>query len=357
MSKEKQTPQTADAGERLLDVQNVGVRFHTHAGVITAIRDASFHVHPHEVMAIVGESGSGKSVLTQSLLKLLPSPPSEITGGQAFFGGQDLLSMPEEQLEKVRGKQISVIFQDAMTALNPTMKIGQQITEMLREHGVAPHHERERALELLQMVKIPNPEKWLDQYIFQCSGGMRQRVMIAMALSCQPKLIIADEPTTALDVTIKAEILSLLMDLQRELDTSVVLITHDLGMVAACAHRIGVMYGGAFMETGTSHEIFYQPSHPYTLGLLEAAPRLDMAQNDSLVAIPGTPPNLHHMPAGCPFSPRCAHCMAICHTKKPPQTQLSDTHRAACWLLDPRAGELRTAFEQRKEARACQKPR
>ncbi len=402
--------------EKLLDVRDMHVSFRSGKTNVEAIRGASFHVNEREIMAIVGESGSGKSVLTQSCLRLIASPPGQIDAGEVWFCGRDLMRLTESQLQRVRGREISVIFQDAMTALNPTMRIGDQITEMLLEHlrmtradaralagEILPLREepdklekwlqrnlrsggerlerdsaelsrflggnnaregverwllergtyskeqaRQEAVNLLARVKIPDPEKRMEQYIFQCSGGMRQRVMIAMALSCRPRLVIADEPTTALDVTIKAEILDLLAELIRSLQTSIILITHDLGTVASCADRIGVMYGGQFMEQGTTRQIFYETLHPYTLGLMEAAPRLDLPRSRKLSTIPGSPPNLDHMPAGCPFSTRCSYCMAVCKANQPPLTD-KNGHTVHCWLYDPRAAAQRELFEADKE--------
>lgn len=331
---------------RLLDVRNMDVCFRTHEGESHVIRDASFCVNHGEVMAIVGESGSGKSVLTQACLKLIPMPPGEIRGGKALYNGRDLLQMNENELRAVRGKEVAVVFQDAMTALNPTMRIGAQLVETIIEHEkISKRDAKARAAELLRMVKIPNPEKYMRQYIFQCSGGMRQRVMIAIAIACRPKLIIADEPTTALDVTIKTEILNLLVSLLRELGTSVLLITHDLGMVASYADRIGVMYAGRFVETGTSHDIFYRAKHPYTRGLLRAAPRLDLPPDQDLATIPGAPPNPALPRRGCAFAVRCANCMEVCKAYEPPLTDIDKEHTTRCWLLDPRAENIRNSEE------------
>ena len=398
--------------ENILEVKDLSVDFSSYGGEYSVIRNCSYTVKKGEVMAIVGESGSGKSVLTQTTVRLTPGI---ITGGQILFEGKDLASMTEHKLDEVRGRDISIIFQDAMTALNPTMRIGDQIIEVLMKHFVftkAEMHQfaeelvesvktgnrdevlhawlteyfrptgkqmetwtaqltealqaadpkaaivhwikeegnltKERAknaaIDILKMIKIPDPEKRLKQYIFQFSGGMRQRIMVAIALACRPKLLIADEPTTALDVTIKAEVLNMIISLVRELNSSIILITHDLGIVASYADRIGVMYAGEFVETGTSDEIFYNPQHPYTRGLLKSIPRLDTNSDEDLSTVEGAPPNLAMLPKGCPFHPRCECAMEICRQQCPSLKDLGETHSVRCWLQDERAAEVRKQF-------------
>ena len=396
----------------ILEVKDLCVDFASYGGEYSVIRNANYTVKKGEVMAIVGESGSGKSVLTQTIVRLTPGI---ITNGQILFEGKDLASLTEHKLDEVRGRDISIIFQDAMTALNPTMRIGDQIIEVLMKHFVFTKAEMHRfaeelveavktgnrdeviaawlteyfrptgkqmetwtaqliealqttdpkaaivrwikeegnltkerarnaAIDILKMIKIPDPEKRLKQYIFQFSGGMRQRIMVAIALACRPKLLIADEPTTALDVTIKAEVLNMIIQLVRELNSSIILITHDLGIVASYADRIGVMYAGEFVETGTSDEIFYNPQHPYTRGLLKSIPRLDTNSNEDLSTIEGAPPNLAMLPKGCPFHPRCECAMEICRQQCPSLKDLSETHSVRCWLQDERAAEVRKQF-------------
>ncbi|GHU96814.1 hypothetical protein FACS189483_00860 [Spirochaetia bacterium] len=405
----------------ILELRDFTVEFSTPAGRFTAVNSASFKVQRGEVLAIVGESGSGKSVMTQSIVKLIPSPPSRIARGAVMFEGQDLVRFSPAELHRIRGRKIGIIFQDAMTALNPTMRIGSQITESLLEHfrftkknrialteilleklagisgGVSAGQDMEKregiitawfneffypeqeqlsqwrqdilslldspkrdagirdwiaakgsmtrtkanaiALRLLELVKIPEPHKRFNQYIFQLSGGMRQRIMVAIAMACRPGLIIADEPTTALDVTIKGEILDLLIDLKQKLNVAVLLITHDLGIVASYADRIGVLYTGEFAEMGTVDDVFYNPRHPYTLGLLHSIPRLDIDSDKELETIEGNPPNpLEHL-EGCSFADRCRYAMRICYTRRPPRADISETHWAACFLLDGRAAQ------------------
>lgn len=399
--------------EPILEVKDLQVNFSTYHGDFSAIRGANYTVNRGEVMAIVGESGSGKSVLTQTTVRLTQGT---ITNGHIFFEGKDLTKLSEKELETVRGRDISIIFQDAMTSLNPTMRIGDQICQVLMKHFVFTKVEmeafadellagiknnnrkavisawlseyyrpnarqmeqwtqeveklleeaepkpsllswmknsgnmtrkraRQTAIELLEMIKIPDPEKRLRQYIFQFSGGMRQRIMVALALACRPKLLIADEPTTALDVTIKAEVLNMIIQLVHELDSSIILITHDLGIVASCADRISVMYAGEFVETGLLDDIFYNPLHPYTRGLLRAIPRLDSRADVELSTIDGTPPNPTNLPDGCPFHPRCEYAMEICCQQKPETTVSSESHTVRCWLQDKRAAEVRGKYK------------
>nr|WP_290443378.1 ABC transporter ATP-binding protein [Sporolactobacillus kofuensis] len=316
------------------------VQFNLIGRRVQAVRGVSLDLNVGETLAIVGESGSGKSVTSKAIMGLIPNPPGEIAKGSISFEGKDLVQYSEKQMQKIRGKEISMIFQDPMTALNPTMKIGKQIMESLIKHqGMSKHDARERAIELLKLVGIPKPEKRVDEYPHQFSGGMRQRVVIAIALACNPKILIADEPTTALDVTIQAQILDLMRDLQKKTGTAIILITHDLGVVANIAQRVAVMYGGKIVETGTLDELFYHPKHPYTWGLLASMPKLH-AKTDKLLAIPGTPPDLSDPPKGCPFAARCPHAMNVCTTHMPEYTELSATQKAACWLLDERAPKV-----------------
>ena len=325
--------------ETLLSVQDLSISFHTYNGEVQAVREASFDLGRGEVLAIVGESGSGKSVMRQTILQLTPC---HLKGGRILFDGEDITRYTDRQMQSIRGSQIGIIFQDAMTSLNPTMKIGRQITESLLRHQKLSRKEaRDRALELLTQVGINHPEKRYHQYIHNLSGGMRQRVMIAIALACRPKLLIADEPTTALDVTIQAQIMDLLVKLREEVGCSIVLITHDLGVVAANADRIAVMYAGRVVETGSSDQIFYHSAHPYTRGLLESIPRLDAPHNARLTYIGGTPPDALNPAPGCAFSARCRYAMAICRQTAPAERELQPGHCCACFLRDDEAAETR----------------
>lgn len=324
--------------ERILEVKDLHVSFHTYAGEVQAVRGVNFHVNKGEAVAIVGESGCGKSVTAQSIMKLIPMPPGEIKRGQILFNGQDLVKKSNREMEAIRGKEIGMIFQDPMTSLNPTMTIGNQIMEGLTKHqGMSRTAARDRALELLRLVGIPQPDKRLHQYPHEFSGGMRQRVMIAIALACNPKLLIADEPTTALDVTIQAQILDLMKTLQKKMDTSIILITHDLGVVAEMCDRVIVMYAGKVVETGTVDDIFYRPQHPYTKGLLRSVPRLDLNKDEPLIPIYGTPPDLLRPPAGCGFTARCEAAMRVCQEYDPELQEVGRNHHAACWLNHPMA--------------------
>ncbi|MGF7057346.1 ABC transporter ATP-binding protein [Brassicibacter mesophilus] len=317
----------------LLDVKDLTVSFDTYAGEVQAVRGTTFHVNKGETLAIVGESGCGKSVTAQTVMQLIPMPPGKIKKGSVMFNGKDLAKLTDRQMEAVRGKEISMIFQDPMTSLNPTMRIGKQIMEGLIKHQKMNKSEaKERAIEMLKLVGMPTPEKRVEQYPHEFSGGMRQRAMIAIALACNPKLLIADEPTTALDVTIQAQIMDLMKDLQRKLNTSIILITHDLGVVADVADRVVVMYAGVIIESGTLDEIFYKPQHPYTWGLLKSVPRLDTKEDERLLPIDGTPPDLFAPPKGCPFAARCDYAMPVCRDNYPEKSQLSDTHHVHCWL-------------------------
>ncbi|WP_153124935.1 ABC transporter ATP-binding protein [Peribacillus tepidiphilus] len=326
--------------EKVLEVKDLNISFHTFAGEVKAIRGVSFDLMKGETLAIVGESGSGKSVTTKSIMGLLPPGNSEVKKGEILFDGNDLTKLSDRQMQKIRGKEISMIFQDPMTSLNPTMKIGKQIMEPIIKHQkLSKAAAKERAIELLRLVGIPQPEVRFQQYPHQFSGGMRQRVVIAIALACNPKILIADEPTTALDVTIQAQILELMKDLQTKIDTSIIFITHDLGVVANVADRVAVMYGGKIVEIGTVDEIFYNPQHPYTWGLLSSMPDLETSGTE-LYAIPGTPPDLLNPPKGDPFAPRNQYAMQIDLEEEPPMFKVSDTHYAATWLLHPDAPKV-----------------
>lgn len=320
--------------EYLVDIQNERLSFFTPAGEVKALNDVSMYVREGEVLGIVGESGSGKSVTAYSLMGLT-AHPGRLIGGDVYFNGHYINGMTEREMRKMRGNEVSIIFQDPMTSLNPVFTIGNQIREVILLHTDKNKQQaNERALELLQLVGINEPHKRLKQYPHELSGGMRQRVMIAIALACEPKLLIADEPTTALDVTIQAQILELMMDLKKKLGMSIILITHDLGVVAGVCDRIAVMYAGKVVEYGTTDEIFYNPSHEYTKGLLQSVPNLSDREHKKLVPIEGLPVDMLNPPAGCPFAPRCRSCMKICLSSMPTYTQLSETHGSACWLLE-----------------------
>lgn len=326
--------------EKILEVKDLNISFHTFSGEVQAIRGVNFDLHKGETLAIVGESGSGKSVTTKSIMRLLPPGNSEIKSGEILFNGMDITKLSERQMQKIRGKDISMIFQDPMTSLNPTMKIGKQIMEPIRKHhNLSKKEAKERALDLLKLVGIPKPEVRFEQYPHQFSGGMRQRVVIAIALACNPQILIADEPTTALDVTIQAQILELMKALQKKIDTSIIFITHDLGVVANVADRVAVMYGGKIVEIGTVDEIFYNPQHPYTWGLISSMPDLE-SRGKELYAIPGTPPNLLNPPKGDAFAARNEYAMQIDLEEQPPMFKISDTHYAATWLLHPDAPKV-----------------
>lgn len=332
---------------KILEVNNLQVSFHTYAGEVKAVNGVSFNVDQGEVVAIVGESGSGKTVTCQSIMRLIPCPPGEIRGGSILFAGQELLQKSEREMQNIRGNEIGMVFQDPMTSLNPVLTIGLQLTETLQKHQrMSKTTAQQRAVTLLQMVGIPNPEQRLRQYPHQFSGGMRQRVMIAMAISCEPKLLIADEPTTALDVTIQAQILELMMELKEKINSSIILITHDLGVVARLAKRIIVMYGGKIVETGYTDDIYYRPQHPYTDGLLKSIPRLNDESKAALTPITGSPPDLLALPAGCAFYPRCKYRMRVCAQCAPVNYQLRTEHYAACWLHHPLAKKTMSSVEK-----------
>lgn len=319
--------------EHLLSVQNLHTSFFTDSGEVHAVNGVSFNLDPGEVLGIVGESGSGKSVTAYSIMGLT-AYPGKLIGGTIYFNGHQIEKMSEKEMRKIRGNEVSIIFQDPMTSLNPVYTIGNQITEVIRLHtGKSKKEAYDRAKELLELVGINEPTKRLKQYPHELSGGMRQRVMIAIALACEPKLLIADEPTTALDVTIQAQILELMQELRQKLGMSIIMITHDLGVVASMCERIAVMYAGHIVEYGTADEIFYEPKHEYTKGLINSIPKLSAQEIERLVPIEGQPVDLLNPPAGCPFAPRCANCMKICLREMPPKTELSDTHYSHCWLL------------------------
>ena len=320
--------------ENLLDVQDLKIYFKVKAGSIHAVDGVSFAVKPGEKVAIVGESGCGKSVTALSIMHLITQPPGEYAGGNIFFEDEDLLTLHNKDLQKIRGGQIGMIFQDPMSSLNPTMTIGKQIVEGLKIHRKLNNTQaRQRAIELLQQVGIPVPEERFNAYPHQFSGGMRQRVMIAIALACNPKLLIADEPTTALDVTVQAQILELISAICNEFNTALILITHDLGVVAGMTDRVVVMYAGKIMEEATTEELFANPRHPYTIGLLASVTRLDEVRQSELRTIEGSPPDLLQPPSGCPFMPRCDHARSICRTMPPLDPVAGNgTHRKACWI-------------------------
>lgn len=322
--------------EKLLQVKNLCVNFGTYGGEVQAVRGVTFDLHKGETLAIVGESGSGKSVACKTIMRILSSN-ARIKDGEILFNNKDLTKLSESEMEKIRGEDIAMIFQDPMTSLNPTMTIGKQIMEGIIKHQRVSRTEAKlKAMELIDLVGISEPEKRFKQYPHQFSGGMRQRIVIAISLACNPKILIADEPTTALDVTIQAQILELIKDLQAKTGVAVIFITHDLGVVANMADRVAVMYAGKIIEYGTSDDIFYNPQHPYTWGLLGSMPTLDIGDND-LYNIPGTPPDLMHPPKGDAFALRSAYALKLDHIAQPPMFKISDTHYAATWLLHPLA--------------------
>ena len=318
--------------EKILDIKEERLSFFTPAGEVKALNGVSFAMNQGDVLGIVGESGSGKSVTAYSVMGLT-AYPGKLVGGTVWFNGHEIEKMKEKDFRKIRGNEVSIIFQDPMTSLNPVYTIGNQIVEVILLHTKKTKQEAwARARELLELVGINEPEKRLKQYPHELSGGMRQRVMIAIALACEPKLLIADEPTTALDVTIQAQILELMNDLRHKLGMSIIMITHDLGVVAQMCEKIAVMYAGHIVEYGTTDEIFYNPQHEYTKGLINSIPKLNAEEKERLVPIEGQPVDLLNPPAGCPFAPRCKSCMKVCLNKMPPRTELSDTHYTYCWL-------------------------
>jgi oligopeptide transport system ATP-binding protein len=319
--------------EYLVNIENERLSFFTPAGEVKALNDVSLHLREGEVLGIVGESGSGKSVTAYSLMGLT-AYPGRMIGGSLQFNGHQIEKMTEKEMRKIRGNEISIIFQDPMTSLNPVYTIGNQITEVVMLHtNKSKQQATERARELLTLVGINEPQKRLNQYPHELSGGMRQRVMIAIALACEPKLLIADEPTTALDVTIQAQILELMMELKEKLGMAIIMITHDLGVVANMCDRIAVMYAGKVVEYGNTDDIFYNPSHEYTKGLIRSIPKLTEKEHNKLIPIEGSPVDMLNPPAGCPFAPRCRACMKICLREMPEYTDITDIHYSACWLL------------------------
>ncbi len=331
----------------LLRVKDLRVSFSTHAGAVQAVRGVSFDLKKGEIIAIVGESGSGKSVMTQSLVRLLPSPPANVSAEAIELSGVDISKWKRQQLTRVKGKEVGYVFQDPMTSLNPTAKVGRQIVEVMRKHStIAVSDAYDRAVELLRLTGIPNPERRFNQYPHELSGGMRQRAMIAIAIACRPKLLIADEPTTALDVTIQSQILEIIKDLNREFGVSVILITHDLGIVANVASRVLVMYGGRIVESAPVDDLYESPMHPYTRALLSSVPRLDSDDKRPLEHIIGAPPDMIDPPRGCAFAPRCKYCMRVCREMYPAETAPGPNRTLNCWLTMPQARAVREAVDR-----------
>lgn len=331
----------------LLSIQDLHVTFDTFAGTTHAVRGVSFDLYRGETIAIVGESGCGKSVTAQTILQLIPQPPGHIRGGSIFFEGKDLLKLNEQQMRQIRGRDIGMIFQDPMTSLNPTLSIGYQIQEVILEHRPMSRDQAIReSIELLKLVGIPDATSRITQYPHEFSGGMRQRVMIAIGLACHPKLLIADEPTTALDVTIQAQILDLMRRIQKQTHTSIILITHDLGVVAGMADRVIVMYGGQVVESGSVEQIFYQTSHPYTKALLSALPKGNGPRQAKLTPIEGSPPDLLHPLEGCSFSPRCNYAMRLCQDFCPSLLKAQEGQSSRCFLHLPQAKSMKNKFDQ-----------
>ena len=328
--------------KNILEVKNLAVSFETFFGEVEAVRNISFNVGKKETVAIVGESGCGKSVTANSIMKLLPMPPAFFKGGEILFNGEDIIKKSEKEMQKIRGNQIAMVFQDPMTSLNPTMRIGKQIVEGLVKHQNLSKFEAEKkAIEMLNLVAVPQPEKRITQYPHEFSGGMRQRVMIALAMVSNPQLLIADEPTTALDVTVQAQILELMKNIQDKLDMSIILITHDLGIVADMSDKVIVMYAGQILEQGLVDEIYKNPKHPYTRKLLASIPRLDMDRAERLHSIEGSPPDLYIPPKGCSFYDRCDYAMKICENNFPNFENHSESHASRCWLNHPMAKSVR----------------
>ncbi|MBJ7449933.1 MAG: ABC transporter ATP-binding protein [Parachlamydiales bacterium] len=335
----------------ILEVNDLHIEFHAQNQIYQAVRGVSFQIQKGETVALVGESGCGKSALAQSIMKLIPMPPGKVTQGQILFQGEDLLSVSDKTLQNIRGKDISMIFQDSMASLNPTMRIGSQIKEIINRHqNLSSDVVHKKIIDLLNSVGIPMPERRMQQYPHEFSGGMRQRVSIAIAMACHPQLLIADEPTTALDVTIQAQILDLMRTMQKKMGMSILLITHDLGVVAGMCDRVMVMYAGKIIEEGTVDQIYSNPEHPYTHALLKSVPRLDSAKLDELDSIKGSPPDLSAPPLGCPFFARCPYAMEMCRNNMPSFFKSELDHYSACWLLDPRAKKEKQLFDQDKLA-------
>jgi len=327
--------------KEFLNVEDLHVSFNTYQGEVKAVRGVSFKLQHGKTLALLGESGCGKSVTAQTLMKLNPMPPAKILKGKITIDGTDIIALKESQMRKLRGSLISMIFQDPMTCLNPTMKVGSQIVETLTSHKKMSRSEaQKKAVEIMEMVKITNAKNRFKEFPHQFSGGMRQRIMIAIALACSPKLLIADEPTTALDVTIQAQILRILNNIQKDLGTAIILITHDFGVVAEISDDVAIMYAGKIVEYGSCEQIFKKPSHPYTLGLLESIPKLEQDQKKRLFSIRGTPPDLYMPPKGCSFAARCNYSMKICVENDPLSFKVEDNHYSCCWLMHEEAKKL-----------------
>jgi len=328
-------------GKKLLEVKNLKTYFHSDRSVVRAADDVSFYVNEGETLGIVGESGCGKSITCMSVVRLVETPPGKYEGGEIIFNGEDMLKVSDTRIREIRGNDISFIFQEPMTSLNPVFKIGRQISETMMLHrNMSKNEAYKESIKMLDTVKIPNPERVVDEYPFALSGGMRQRAMIAMALACQPKLLIADEPTTALDVTIQAQVLDLMNELKQKMNTSIIFITHDLGVIAEMSDRVMVMYAGKVVEVAETIDIFKNPKHPYTIGLIGSKP--DMGTESSrLHVIPGNVPDLSNVPTGCPFHTRCGHAIDICRETFPGETILEGEHRIACWLYKNEDKEVR----------------
>ena len=333
--------------DKLLEVRDLQVSFFTPAGEVKAVNGISYDVNYNEVMGVVGESGSGKSVEAYSIIGLLQNP-GKVIGGSITFEGQDVLAKTPAEMVNFRGSEVAMIFQNPMTCLNPVYTIGNQLMEALKAHdkNISKEEAQKRAMEMLEEVGINNVEKRMKQYPHELSGGMRQRVMIAMALACSPKILIADEPTTALDVTIQAQIMDLMRELKEKMNTAIILVTHDLGVVANFADRIQVMYAGQVVERGTAREIFYDSKHPYTWALLSSVPKLAKESKQELYALKGTPPDLILPLNHCPFASRCEYCMPICKEKNPLETTITDTHRVSCWLQHPNAPKVKSFYDR-----------
>ncbi|MEF9973310.1 MAG: ABC transporter ATP-binding protein [Clostridia bacterium] len=334
--------------ERILEVKNLETSFFTHVGEVQAVRNVSFHVNRNEVLGIVGESGSGKSVTLMSIMQLI-THPGRIKGGEVWFEGENLLTKSDKEMMKVRGERISMVFQDPMSSLNPVYRVGNQVAETILAHEkISRAQANERAVALLRLVGIPSPESRVNNYPHEFSGGMRQRVMIAMALACHPALLIADEPTTALDVTIQAQILELMDDIRKKEDATIILVTHDLGVVAELCDRVLVMYGGQIMEEGSARDIFYRPAHPYTQGLLKSVPAVHRKGHERLKPIPGSPPDLLAPPKGCPFSLRCEQARKMCMTQPADFYEMGEGHKCACHLYHPEVARMLREREEQK---------
>ena len=328
----------------LLEIEGLKTQFFTSAGTVRAVDGVNYNVEAGETVAVVGESGCGKSVTALSIMRLVADPPGKIVEGEIRFNGTDLISLDEEEMRQIRGRDIGMVFQEPMTSLNPVLSVGRQLTETLETHfGMSREDADKRAIELLGLVGIAEPERRLEQYPHHFSGGMRQRVMIAMALACDPKLIIADEPTTALDVTIQAQILELMKNLTREMGVAMIIITHNLGVVARYADRVNVMYAGKIVEPGTAEEIYHNPRHPYTLALLKSVPRLDLPRGAKLDPVDGQPPDLARLDDGCPFRPRCRFAQDGCENDVPPLAEVREKHWSACFEQDAVEKSLETA--------------